>query len=363
MALEDGDYDSAMAGGPTGYYNPAFGLLAIQNPEQFVQHLAARGIQPPADFPDNFNHQDAHKALGSSLKDQSRYENPNSPLANFNERFGAAFQTQPPGDISGQSPGPVPLPEDAPFSGTGAVPPRVPLPHTRPAGAPKLAPPDDHFAGPEPGSFEDRFAPTHWGRQDQGLPPSVMAYSDPNKVIPDADERPWEGKPGSTPPPAPSKPPVTFKSMPLETKPLGAALKDPGAGGDSSAPWGGKPFKDADALPDKPTPTADVPSTAGGSAPPAHGKETLTGGLDTKDPNPTKKETSKKDDSIDSFGKALAGLSAMKPPTPIFPHPGNIPHPSNQISRSTVPTELLKELSSIGHPGNQIRLGALLKGR
>jgi hypothetical protein len=298
MALEDDtgmDMDGSMAGGPSGYYNPAFGLMAIQQPEAFVQHLASKGIPPPEDFPDDFTHQDAHQALGSALKDPSR------------------------------------------------------------------------MSQGEPTSFSDRFNAAN-GDAQSGLPGNTRAYFDPIQGEVNATDQPVpsksqmlenSGKPDGPNMPLPKLP--TRVQAPLVTtpspKPLGAALKDA-----NTEPWGGRPHVDPE-----PLPPGDSPSTAGGSAVPAGGTSEKTGDLNQQEPTPKnqsdKTKKTGKEDSGDAFGKALAGLSAMKPPTPIFPHPGNLPHPSNQISRSTMPTELLKELSHIGSPGNIVRLGALLKGR
>jgi hypothetical protein len=125
-----------------------------------------------------------------------------------------------------------------------------------------------------------------------------------------------------------------------------------------------EPLKKAD---EKPTPAADIPATVSGATVPAGSEAEHPGGFNKEDPNAktesAKEKKADKGNSWDSFGKALAGISAMKTPVPVFPHPGNIPHPSNQLSRSTVPTELLKEMSAIGHPGQLLRLGAALKGR
>lgn len=285
------DLDSSMAGGPTGYYNPAFGVMAIQNPEMFVQHLASKGIQPPADFDEDFTHQDAHAILasntaspGASLKDQSQLP------TSFSDRFGAAF----------------------------------------------------------PGG---------------GTPDSAMAFAPQGKdpAIPEADIEPWKAPPppsAAAPPPPPNPEPTRDVPAP-KARPVGSALKGP----ENDEPWGGRPHVDPE-----PLPPTDAPSTAGGAAVPAGTSQEQPGNLNQKEPsakNPSVDQTKKssREGSQDAFGKALAGISAMKAPPVIFPHPGNIPHPSNQISRGTLPTELLKELSNIARPENKIRLGMVLKGR
>ena len=312
MALGDDDsggYDP-MAGGPSGYYNPAFGMMAIQNPEMFVSHLASNGVQPPADFDENFDHIDAHKALGASLKDQDRMPQglpgmPTEQQGSFDERFSDSFRGAPGSMRSFAPSGDMPIP----------------------------ASPSDAAAPPKKSDtpVTDWLGQTSIGR----------ALLGPDK--------------GATPPPPPPAPP---KMPPKEEK----------RNAERGEPWGGRPHVEPE-----PTAVADTPATSGGSTVPAGTAQERPGNLNTEDPaakaqsSATEKKEAKgksdKDNSWDTFGKALAGLSAIKPPPPVFPHPGNVPHPSNQISRSAYPTELLKEMSQIGRPGTMVHLGALLKGR
>lgn len=318
MAFSD---DDPMAGGPSGYYNPEFGLMAIQQPEMLVQHLARNGVQPPADFPDDWDHKDAHGVLGAALKDQSRVPSgdPQQPVqtlpqqGNFEERFSDAFRGAP-GSAFANKDSPMPIPanpsEEAPGMNQTL---------SRPSWFPKVGPTEQ-----DPAS---RFG--RWLRGD--------------------------GATSETPNPGTPAP--------------GTPLPRPRPESASAEPWGGRPHVEPE-----PTATSDAPSTTGGAPVAAGTSQERPGNLNIEDPSAKaassteeKKEAKAKgdkDESWNSFGKALAGISAMKPPTPVFPHPGNIPHPSNQISRSQYPTELLKELSQIGHPAaGAVRLGALLKGR
>lgn len=118
----------------------------------------------------------------------------------------------------------------------------------------------------------------------------------------------------------------------------------------------------------EPTPPSDAPNTAGGAPISEGSSPTQPGRLNTEDPNAkaaadaADRKKAKSGDSQDSFGKALAGLSAMKPPTPVLPHPGPLPHQANQISRSTLPTELLKEVSQMGRHSHNLTLGKALRG-
>src|SRR5260370_17357297 len=114
MALDD-DF----AGGPS-YYNPSFGLMAIQQPEMFVQHLARNNIQPPPDFEEGFTHMDAHAAMRG--KDQSRAPSllPTAPgqpsipqQGSFEERF-SDTQRGAPGTPYTEPMKPQPTPEEAP---------------------------------------------------------------------------------------------------------------------------------------------------------------------------------------------------------------------------------------------------------
>ena len=315
MAISD---DDPMAGGPSGYYNPEFGIMAIQQPEMFVQHLARNGVNPPADFDPDFDHLDAHKALGASLKDQSRVPQSDGQTSglpqqgSFDERFSDAFR-----------------------------------------GAPGMS-----FEDPYKGSL---MAPRPPVKSPNDIPPLVTLPKD------------WGVQPPPPPPAAPPPAPTTADvPLPRERPRFGKHLTpvdEERAAADSGVPWGGRPHVEP-----KATAASDAPSTAGGAAVPAGSSQERPGNLNVEDPTAKapaaastaeKKENKKSDksDSWDSFGKALAGIQAMKPPPPVFPHPGNLPHPSNQISRSQYPTELLKELSQIGKPAQQLRLGALLKGR
>lgn len=300
MALgDDTDLDSTMAGGGTGYYNPSLGLMAIQQPDMFVQHLARNGIGPPADFPDDFDHEDAHRVLAQHIKDQSR----------------------------------------AP--GMGETP-QLP--------ASQL---------PQQGSFDERFNDAFPGPGSQ----NVRSYSAMEHVAPEDVGGP-EG-PIPTPRPRPAEAPP----RPTEPSVMGSIAQVPkllpGLVAQTAKP---KPTSEALHAEPAPTPAPEAASTTGGAAPPAGDTSKPPGGLNEKEPDAktsstAEKKTSKPGDTIDSFGKALAGVAAMKPPPVNWPHAGPIPHPGSQIARSTTPTEILKELSAIGHPSGTLRLGAALKGR
>jgi len=303
MALDD-DF----AGGPS-YYNPSFGLMAIQQPEMFVQHLARNNIQPPPDFEEGFTHMDAHAAMGG--KDQSRApgmgEAPGMPQqGSFDERFSDANR------------GPPGMPFTAPSPASNAS---MPIPEPPPA--PEAKSPGPKAVYDEPGR------------------PKFGQFLNPFGI----GDKPHQGLLGETT----MRPNVGFPSSIPGHKSSGAAAE---------------PLKKPD---EKPTPAADIPATVSGATVPAGSTEEHPGGLNKEDPSKktesAKEKKEDKGDAFDSFGKALAGVSSMKTPVPVFPHPGNLPHPSNQISRSTLPTELMKELSQIGHPGQLVRLGAALKGR
>lgn len=337
MALDD-DF----AGGFSNYYNPSFGLMAIQQPDMFVQHLARNGVQPPPDFEEGFTHQDAHSLLRG--KDQSRApgmgESPavaggRPQQGSFDERFS---------DAQGGAPGTA-----LPYTDSGLFAPRPP--QKSPNDIPSITPPSwdtpqTDFAGnpvkPPPGKGRPSYDDIPMGKV-----PTPEARSPGPKAVYD-EPGPVSGRPKFGQFLNPIRPGVGFPSS------------IPGASEGAKA----EPLKKPD---EKPTPAAAIPATVSGATTPAGDTSEHPGGLDKEDPNAkTTSEKEKKGDKAgawDGFGKALAGISAMKPPQIQFPHPGNIPHPSNQISRSTLPTELMKELSSIGHPGQLLRLGAALKGR
>jgi len=70
MALSQDDDDDGvnLAAGPSGYFNPALGLMMVQRPEAVAAHFASRGVEPPSeDFPEGFKLHDAHKSLGQQL--------------------------------------------------------------------------------------------------------------------------------------------------------------------------------------------------------------------------------------------------------------------------------------------------------
>jgi len=328
------NFDDPMAGGTSGYYNPEFGLLAIQQPEMFAQHLASRGIQPPSDFPDDFDHRDAHMLLAQNTKDQSRA----------------------PGMGETNQPDPV----------TGQQPPASAL--------------------PQQGNFEERFSDAF-----MGPPGSLRSYTDTSgrPIMPGAN-MPVPGPSDMAPKPTSPGPKAAYDAPEGDSRPswfprVGATENDPASrfgrwlrGEGTTDP--GAPSKATEIPPEKPrreekrvepTPSSDSPATAGGSATPAGGTQEQPGDLNKQDPSAKaaasteEKKEARKGNSDDAFGKALAGVAAMKPAPPVFPHPATPPHPSNQISRSTLPTELVKELSQIGRPGaaNILRLGAALKGR
>ena len=306
MALDD-NYDQ-MAGGPSGMFNPAWAgvLLNPDKHDMFMQHMAANGVQPPADFDPDFDHHDARELLGAKLQGRAPGMGEASGIpqqGSFEERFSDAMRG-PPGSAT-------------PYVGTRTFNSETSMPLPEMPEMPQSPGPEAVYDAPGDVKRPGRFP----GWLFTGGKPESTANIDysPN---PPQRQRPFGGR-------------------------------DP----------------DAD-LPKTATPTADSPSTTGGSARPAGTTREEPGDLSTPDPTAKaassteeKKEAKGKDNSWDTFGKALAGISAIKPPTPVFPHPGYIPHPSNQISRSQYPTELLKELSHIGLPANTVRLGALLKGR
>lgn len=291
--------DEDMAGGFSDYYNPSFGLMMAQQHQHpmFAQHMAQQGAPIPPDFPEDFDHKDAHKILSQGAKDQSRAPGMGAASGlpqqgSFEERFTDAFNRNPPG-----------LPYEDPYKGSLTAP-RPPV--------------------KSPNDIPSLVTPPAW----------------------DSPPKSFTGKPMST-----NQPPEPPKPLPPETTEI-----------PSLGPGLGKFLKKPD---EKPTPAADIPATTGGSTVPAPDTSEKTGGLNKEEPSAKTEgaKEKKKDEAWDGFGKALAGISAMKPPAVQFPHPGSIPHPGTQLSRSTGPTELLKELSQMGHPGQLVRLGAALKGR
>lgn len=78
---------------------------------------------------------------------------------------------------------------------------------------------------------------------------------------------------------------------------------------------------------------------------------------------PAKSKTKSGGDSIDDLGKALAGLKSMNTARPLEIGTPAAPHPSNAISRATLPSVLLQQLSGItkGTTG-PYRLGQALGG-
>ncbi len=342
MALDD-DF----AGGPS-YYNPQFGLMAIQQPDMFVQHLASKGIAPPPDFEEGFTHMDAHAAMS---KDQSRAPSlpstaPGQPAlpqqGSFEERFSDAQQgapgsarpyTEPMTGVEIPDLPPRPTPTVDPTTGQP-----IPLPRSRPAPEPRA----------EERPLPDIPRAGEIGRSLLGVGKAALGVEgeEPSRhpVV-----RFFQGK-GAFP--------GTQREF-QEQRAIG--------GGKTGAAAAETPLSpDVPTPRPRPTSAADTPPTTGTGIAAGDTSEP-PGGLNKKDPNAkTESEKEKKEDkgdAFDSFGKALAGISSMKTPTPVFPHPGNLPRPSNQISRSTLPTELMKELSQIGHPGQLVRLGAALKGR
>lgn len=78
---------------------------------------------------------------------------------------------------------------------------------------------------------------------------------------------------------------------------------------------------------------------------------------------PAKSKTKSGGDSIDDLGKALSGLRSMNTAKPLEIGTPAAPHPSNSISRATLPSVLLQQLSGItkGTTG-PYRLGQALGG-
>lgn len=340
MALDD-DF----AGGYSNYYNPSFGLMAIQQPEMFVQHLASKGIQPPADFPSDFTFQDAHTKLAGGPAMPEQLTSPDQKRAWRN-----------------LSPAQQKNVADFWNSGDPAA-----LDRAQPqAQAPQPQPPPQNPTPQTPGSTRYNFQPlggpassVSFPNRDSGsLGRNLMSY-----LNTDAIDNPTSTyfdpitQQEITAPKAATPEDAARQAQP----PINAPKPAPEWTTTPTEPWGGR----ANVNP-TPTPSPDSPSTAGGSSVAAGGTEEKPGTLNTAEPaTPALGEAAdkkKKTDSQDSFGKALAGLSAIKPTPPVLPHPGPLPHQANQIARSTLPTELLKELSQIGKPGAHLRLGQALKG-
>lgn len=358
MALDDD-----IAGGFSNYYNPAFGLMAIQQPEMFVQHLAAKGVPPPADFPEDFSHQDAHMLMARN-DTANAWKNMSPSQRREAEAVNNGTWRPRPDMVEGQQ---APQP---PAASPSAPPPQGAAP---PEGTTRYNFQPLNSEG-QSVTLPNRVRPTTPGLGSQLLPSSLSSYLDPitgqEINAPDAatpeDAARQARPPVNAPPTAPEEPPPGRQGIsPISGGP--PPIKD-------STPWStvpSTPLPRPRPLNDGSSPLApgDTASTAGGAPAPEGTTEEQQGGLSQTDPsakNPSPNSPAPKkakDDSIDSFGKALAGLSAMKTPQAVFPHPGNLPHPSNQISRSTLPTELLKELSSIGHPQQSLRLGQAIRGR
>lgn len=371
MALDDD-----LAGGFSNYYNPAFGLMAIQQPEMFVQHLASRGVPPPADFPADFSHQDAHMLMASADRPQgmTRAQGKGWDALNPQQReeldqywrdrgvdprsFSNRRGPQP---LPGQTPRqmvPAPEPAQPPAAPSGTT--RYNFqPLNQPGQSVTLPNRDQPSPQPSPSGpipFADTTSDGSGGilsdKWFRNLFPTIPKNSGDisTDAVPNPDA-PYAPPVKPQPPPTPIPPGTT----PALERPTSDMTSVPSTPLPRARP------------PDEPTPSSDSPSTAGGASVPAGDTSDKPGNLNVEDPNAKAAATSEdkkktKGDSQDSFGKALAGLSAMKPPAPVLPHPGPLPHPSNQISRSTLPTELLKEMSQIGHPSRSLTLGRALRG-
>lgn len=85
--------DDPLAGGPSGYYQPEFGMLAIQQPDAFAAHMARMGAPPPTDFPEGFKLEDAHNSLGKSLNPTQMADASSNPFASMspNSRVNDTF--------------------------------------------------------------------------------------------------------------------------------------------------------------------------------------------------------------------------------------------------------------------------------
>lgn len=353
--------DEDFAGGYSQYYSPETGMMLV-DPNQhqmFAQMMAQKGAPVPPDFPDDFTHMDAHGIMQNATKDQSRAPGVGTGLpqqGSFDERFSDAYRG-PPGM-------PFTAPSRAggfgqPPGATDTLNPKFPAPQgagDEPSLASRPLSPGPKAVYDVPGSMDTleearaRRGPSYGSRSanpdEQGPPQHGV-------IPPSASERPRFGQFIN-----PARPGAGFPSSVPGPRPIAA----------DTAKAGEAPPLSPDVPSPRPRPTSAPESpTATGATTPEGDTSDKPGGLNKEDPSAktvsSQEKKGNKENAWDSFGKALAGVSAMKPPTPVFPHPGNIPHPGTQLSRSTVPSELLKELSSIGRPGTLLRLGAALKGR
>lgn len=65
------DINAVLNGGPS-YYDPAMGMMLVQNPEAAAALLASRGAPVPPDAKPGITYQDAHQGLGAALSGQVR---------------------------------------------------------------------------------------------------------------------------------------------------------------------------------------------------------------------------------------------------------------------------------------------------
>jgi hypothetical protein len=282
MALSQDDDDNGvnLAAGPSGYYNPAMGLMMVQQPEAVAAHLASRGIEPPTeDYPEGFKVNDAHKSLGQHLAGEV-------PSTDWHEVGPArAFGNW--------------------LRGGGEAAGGVPMPQPRPLSAP-----------PDPDRIDSAFRVTGYNtklvppEEDTDLPPGGIGVDVP------------------MPPSRPSNAPASVKVSDLPTAGGEAGETLPARGEVTDGMNGGE----------VPMPRPRPPEA------PQKAKEQKGGGLD-------------------DFGKALAGLAAMKTPPPQIIHSPAAPHPSTQLTRSNLPQVLLAQMQRSGSPGSILRLGEALRGR
>jgi hypothetical protein len=111
-------------------------------------------------------------------------------------------------------------------------------------------------------------------------------------------------------------------------------------------------------------PPTPAPETANdqGAATPAPNTSAQPGGLG-KQAEATTTQKPGVINPIDDLSKTLAGIKPIPPPAPPVVHTPEAYHPSNQISRSTLPSVLLQQLGNItkGTTG-PYRLGQALQG-
>jgi hypothetical protein len=308
---------------PSASYNPEYGLMAVQNPRAFVQQLAKLGHEPPGDFPEDFKLEDAHKTLGTHLA------------------MNMTPQEMSDSDFSGRFSG-------LPFAATPEQGPDAPREPLRPTPAPS------------------------WDTAPR--PMTLPNVTPPPITLPNVTMPPMAVPRVTLPLPSGGDPDIPG-AAPEETDPYGGVTKRKVGQGALKTDVGGFEAQKglrvaaprAPAVEDTPPPATPTSISTSESVPDTSKKP---GGLNVLDPTPMsptpqKLETKKAEasDVPDNFGKALAGLTAIKPAPVQLVHGTPIPHAPNQIARSNLPQALLQQLVQASHPAQKHTFGELLRGR